>query len=62
MVRLAGPRDKNVIVHFYFWSRGEERGCQVRESYFYIESLFIYCVRKIVYFVLFKYVRIRLNF
>jgi hypothetical protein len=34
MVRLAGPRDKYVIVHFYFWSRDDERGCHVRESYF----------------------------
>ena len=29
MVRLAGPRDKYVIVHFYFWSCDEERGCHV---------------------------------
>ena len=33
MVRLAGSRDKYVIVHFYFWSRDGREGVMFRESY-----------------------------
>ncbi len=56
MVRLAGPRDKYVIVHFYFWSRDDERGNMFEKAL--LQSLCLYTA----FTALLQYVRMRLNF
>ncbi len=62
MVRLAGPRDKYVIVNFYFWSRDDERGGVMFEKAI-LHRIFVYILHsEIKFLALFQYVRMRLNF